>query len=651
VTDCPANPPKPHETGSTSGDATSVARSSWTAELRALIAILLQGWLLVGRLPRVVAEVWRAFVPGGGGLTDRDFWAFGPMDAGFRPAYRQIANAFRQCGRFGYTWHEGLGMPLGMRMYNNLVTYRLLDWLGTRRMQAIGYLLMLGAAAALAAAHLHPALAILVTVLLAGSPFLISSYTHQGKPESFWWGVGLLAVATGLSGHLLTAALLWTLIAFSSLATSVMLALFAGPILLLHAVRGDAWLVLLLGVAPGILKHTWRAVAMWRAGFLTRFAGEQARVWKRPWLPQLDETLRAAPFILAVTIAAASTGRSLEAALLLVPVLAFYWSNSRLICINDPSSFSLAFWILGFAFAATAGSTPAVLLMLAYAYSHPGLFAFPPYVFFRYAEPNVLQRWRTAFQPRVEQYPGLEPTALPQPPELVTLLSRIRDGERCLFESDGDLRTQSRFRGLLVWTDEFLPSRHIEIANGVYAMFLERELTERHLLPFRGDQMPADEMDRICETLGVACVIAFRPETIAALRDHGYEDCGSVTLTDLPDFRAIVGTPRQTITLLRRPTPTGVVEPHAACTWEGNTLSWYAATPGTYLVKHRWAAGFQATIERMAAAGSSDSTENTTFDPLNLEPYQPFPDVPTTFIRLDVATPGRVLLTYSPSMW
>ena len=91
-------------------------------------------WPLIFNIPKTLRIVFEAFRSGGFGVADRDFWAFSRMDAGFRPWYTKIANDYNSQGRFGYVWDDGLGMPLGVRIYNNWGTYKLLHLLGQRWM-------------------------------------------------------------------------------------------------------------------------------------------------------------------------------------------------------------------------------------------------------------------------------------------------------------------------------------------------------------------------------------------------------------------------------------------------------------------------------------------------------------------------------------
>ena len=150
-------------------------------------AVGIYTWPLIFKIPKTLRVVFEAFRPGGFGVADRDFWAFNRSDAGFRPWYTKIANDYHSQGRFGYVWDDGLGMPLGVRIYNNWGTYKLLHLLGHRWMMALGYVLMILAIIILVSLHFGILIGILAGVIAAGSPLLIVSYTHFGKPEMFWW--------------------------------------------------------------------------------------------------------------------------------------------------------------------------------------------------------------------------------------------------------------------------------------------------------------------------------------------------------------------------------------------------------------------------------------------------------------------------------
>jgi len=603
-------------------------------EALALLRILGSGWGTVLCWPRTLATLVGVL---GGGESRRlpgGLWAFSKMDAGFRPAYNKIARAFAAGGRLGYEWHDGLGMPLGARAYNNLVTYTVLRLLGTRRMQAVGYVLMVAASGWVCGLAFGGWMGVAVALLAAGSPLIVGCYTHLGKPETLWWGFvpGLTFLA--LSGEACWAGLWWSLLAWVSLPASVMVALLLGPVAVFEAVRDHSVLLWLAGASPGLAKHVVRVVGMWRGGMLQRLVSEQARIWKRPWRPRADEMIVCLPFAASVVLSAWASDDWWRGGLLLLSTVGLFWANYRIICLNDSTSYFLGFWTIGLSLATVAHAPLGGAALLLFAYSHPGFFAFPPYVSFSYAEPQVLERWHTEYRGQVTQYPGLRALPLPQPEELMSFVRHIPDGARCLFESDGDPRTQSRFRAFRVWLEDVLPQRRIELANGEYTTILEPLLAQKYLVRFNTEQMRADEIAWLCRLLGVSHVLAFRDVMLERLRGVGFEVVATVNLRTLTEFREIVGTPRETLTLLGHPASPGVIEPGAECRWGRNSLSWEAQAGCDYVIRYRWAKGFRA-------------RQNGTVLPVT--PTEAVAGLPLRFMRVRAPATGPVMLEYHGS--
>lgn len=148
-------------------------------ELAAFAVIGLHGWPLLFKLPCTLRVLFEALRPGGFGIAASDFWAFSQIDAAFRPWYSEIARDYHTQGRFGYVWDDGLGMSLDVRIYNNLTTYKLLHWLGARRMMASGYLLMVVMLALWCGWRFNPWVGIAVGVLAAGGSLIVGTITYQ----------------------------------------------------------------------------------------------------------------------------------------------------------------------------------------------------------------------------------------------------------------------------------------------------------------------------------------------------------------------------------------------------------------------------------------------------------------------------------------
>jgi hypothetical protein len=597
------------------------------------VCISIYAWPLILKLPYTLRSVYEAFRPDGGNLAEKDFWAFGPRDAGFRPWYLKIARDYHTQGRFGYVWDDGLGMPLGARIYNNLATYNLLYWLGTRRMMGLGFIIMVVSCALLIGWQINLWVGLVVGVLGAGSPLLIGSYTHLGKPEVFWWGFAVPTIFFLLSGSPLLAGLLWSLIACANLSVSVMLALVLGfPILFL--LSGGELFLLMLGTLPGIIKHGTRGIYMWRTGFLTSLASEQSRLWKRPWYPLSLEVVVWLPFMASIALSAYASQQIVVGGALLLSTLGLYWVNFRVIYLNDEQSFHLALWVIGLCYAAATHSIFALLPIIALTYIRPSLCGFPNIELESVtSKPNSWHQRLHRAKLQMQYYPRINPISFYQPPQLAAFFACIPDQVRILLESDGDPRSGSRFRGFEQWMEHFLPTRQVDLANEMYTRFVEPELVDQYLTNFNADKMSIMEMKTLCQALGVSYVITHSSSTKEALEDIGFVSIAQVDLVELSSFRSLFAVPPVMLSLLKNPEDVTVISPAVSWKRSGNDLSWNGKAGQTYLVRYRYHTQFLA---------SQDHHQ------IPVERYMPLNEIPCCFVQVRAVIDGQIVLKFCP---
>ncbi len=595
-----------------------------------LIIVGVYSWPLMFKLPHTLYALYQAFRPGGAGISDKNFWAFGRVDAGFRPWYTKIAQDYLTQGRFGYVWDDGLGMPLGARIYNNFITYRLLFWLGTRRMMALGFVVMVLFSSLIVSYGFNPWVGVIVALLAVGSPLLVGSYTHLGKPEVFWWGIAIPAVFLMLSGNVFVAGLLWSVIAWANLSVSVMPMLLLGPALL-FLLPFPGLLALALGALPGVIKHGMRGIYMWRSDFLANVIGEQSQLWKRPWYPTVTELLWWLPFAVSIMASAYALQQPLVGGMLLLVGVGLYWINFRFFYLNDVQGFHLAFWVIGLCYAATAQSLPALLAILAMTYVRPDYCGFPIAGDAPSQDVSLLQRRLRKIRVQMQSYPALMPTPLPQPPSLMTFFNRIPNGARILIESDGDPRTESKFQAFWQWTEEFLPRRQVDLANEIYTRLVEAELVDRYLNRFNAEKMSAQEMASLCRVLGVSYVVAHSRMTTESLESVGFVSIVQVDLAELNEFRAIVPTPPVILTLLRNLEEITVIDPAVAWQRSGNELAWDARAGQTYVVRYCYNAQFRA---------HQDGRE------VDIEPLKPIDNIHLQFMQVGAILDGRIVMKF-----
>lgn len=589
----------------------------------AFLMVGLHGWLLVFRIPRTLRVVFEALRPGGYGISDADLWAFREMDAGFRPWYNKVARDYYTQGRFGYGWDDGLGVPLGPRIYSNWVTYRLLHWLGLRRLLAIGYLMLLISSAGLCGWYFGPWVGVAIGVLMAGSPLIAVSYT-VAKPEVFWWGPAVLFVFAAFSGKGLLAGLLWSILAFANLPVSAMLAMLLGPALFFSSLSSNSFFGLIIGVLPGAIKCALRIIHMWRSGFLMSVVSEQSRLWKRPWHPISFEYAWWFPFILSVAASCYTSQQFITGGLILIFAVGLHWANYRIIFMNDERSFHLVFMAIGLGYAVAARSIAGLYGIIFFAYCHPP-------IYYEAVWQKCWPDWRNAWQ-LIKSYLEVAPMRLPQPAPLIRFLNQIPDGARFLMESDGDYRTGSRFRRFLQWTDEILPHRQVDLVNELITRVVEPELSVRYLNHFNASKMNAQVMGQICQVLGVSHVVAFTEATVNALKTIDYQLIAQVDLRQLDQQSRNVIRPPGALALLQAPLPTTVIDP--AVRWErkGNVLTWTAKAGQSYIVRYRYHPNFRAYQNGLT---------------LEVEPLKPIMEIPLTFMRVKAIADGPIALRFT----
>jgi len=593
----------------------------------------LHGWLLVLKLPYTIWAVFRSFRPGGFGIPDKDFWAFGSSDAGFRPWYNKIARDYHSQGRFGYVWDDGLGMSLGARIYNNLATYKLLYWFGTRRMMALGYLLMILTTILVTNWGFGLWIGLLVGILVAGSPLIVGAYTHLGKPDVFWWSLAIPVTFAVFSGNALLAGLLWSAAAWLSLSVSVMLILLLGLVLLVTmALPGDLS-ALLLGFTPGMVKHGIRGFYMWRAGFMISLKSEQSRLWKRPLYPAIDELLMWFPFGLSVLVSAYLSKDMLVGGLIVFAGIGLYWANFRIIYFSDAQSFHLAFWVIGLCYVVKTESLTGLLLMLLLVYSRARTCGIPicedecsdatdPW------QRRLYNSWKI-----MQNYPSLVPALIPKPNELINFFMNIPDGSRVIAESDGDPRTASKFRNFWQWSEEILPFRQVDLVNEIYTHGVEPELVDRYLTRFNAEQMTSQEMGEVCKVLGVSYVVVHTITTMESLKGAGYHYVAHIDMSPLTHFRQIVHTPPVTLSLLRNPSAVAVIEPASHWVRRGNELIWEAKAGQIYMIRYRFHSEFKAQQQGKMLA---------------VKPVQPIGELPLRFMQVKAIADGPLILKLHP---
>lgn len=591
------------------------------------------GFALIARYPAIIRQLIGAFRRGGAGVANAEFAAFGPIDLGFRSWYQKIAHDYEVRGRFGFAWDDGLGMPLGPRIYNNLVTYWVLGRLGSRSMMSLGYGLLLMSTAVVLALLMGP-WAMLVVPALAVSPVLVAGYTHRGKPESFWWFGALAGLAAGYAGYGLPAGLIWSALAFVNLPVAIMSALVGGPALVIRSWGSGSLGWLILGVTPGAIKVLVRLHYMKRQGFLSSLVSEQARLWKRGFRPTRSEVAILAPFAVGVLTPALQGDNILASALLAASGAGLYWMNYRLYYLNDPQSHWLAMWTSGMAFSAALGSWAGVLMMCVFAFTAPVFLG----IVVKSRLPQSSDPWRRrAATARLQfrRYPALQPLSRVRPPRVMEFFESIPDNQRVLAETAGDPRSGSILRPFWTWTEEFLPERGVDLGNEMYTRIVEPDLMDNYLSRFNGFELAGDRMRRLADGLGASHVLAYQTKTVDSLCSNGFFELARVDLAPLKEFRTLLKVPPIELVLLARNRPSAVIAPVTPFEIARSTFTWWGRQGSTYIIRYRYHRHF------VALQGAKY---------LEVEPISVFSELNLNFMSVTVPEEGRVRLIYRPPL-
>lgn len=552
--------------------------------------------------------------------------AFGPYDFAFRGWYAKLAHDFRARGRFGYAWDDGLGLALGTRCYNNWATYALLGWLGTRRMCAVGYVLMVLAVAFCAALFLGPAWAVLFGLCTAASPRIITAYTHMGKPEMVWWPLAAFALALLWAGHSVYAAALWSVLAWCNLPCAIGLALYGGVLALASAILHDQFLFFTLALVPGATKMALRLYYMWRSGAMTSIARLQYGLVRFPkWfaLPERRQLL----FFIVPMLCAAWASHSPLPLVVCVNALLIYWINYRVIYFNDDQVVSLCMLLLPLTACLWAGSAVGLVFVFMRAFplfcelectwKYPQI---EPYEEFE----KTLATNFPCFLPVAEDAPEFQP--------LRAFFDAIPDNCRIVAEYDADPYA-SALRPLLDWTEHFLPRRNIDIVSEIYICFHNRELADKLLPSFSPAALSPPDLSAVMQQIGASVFIAFSESSAEALRQAGFTQLSQVDMRACPKAALLLRNPCDMLYALAAPVSASVIDVQPEYRLSGSSLRWQARQGISYVIRYNANSNF------IASQGSAR---------LPVEEYRPFPNVNTRFMRITAKTDAEIVLWFRP---
>jgi hypothetical protein len=542
-------------------------------------------------LVRVARALW---VPGASARGG--FHAFGDRDAGFRGWYRKIAADQRACGRAGYVWDDGLGLPMNPRFYNNAGTYLPYGVLGERAYAAASILLFTGLIAGAHALAGAPWTGAAAALLLLASPLFLGAQLHYGKPEILWWAPLVPLVLAGWHGHWLLAGVIFTIVALANFAVAFLAGVTCVLLALLFWPGVGAVGMLALGMAPGLLKTAVRLVPFLRSGLLGALAGEQSDAAgpRRGVGARLLAGVRAPGFLIyaafylaGLALIVVSGGLGAAYAAFGAAALAFFLAGQSAFYLNDPQSFWMWHLALLGGMSALSPSWGGVAGVLLLAYIHPRVLGFP------LPEPPARAPglWADAVRAtrQLAAFPALEPVGRDElRAPLLRLLAGVPAGTRVLLEPSADGREMGGYRTLMLVCDEELPAGGVEVVPDEYVRAYHPRLYGEVLARFRAGT-PAEELVETARVLGAGHVLAYTPALVRALEGAGFARAAVLDPAGLPArTRELLRLPPAVLVLLRAPAGEGVLSPAAPLERKGNALRWEARGGTSYLVRYAW---------------------------------------------------------------
>lgn len=568
---------------------------------------------------------------------NKSFYMLSTFELWTRTYYEKLVQNFREVGRFGYVWDEGLGIPMGPRSYNNFATYMLYGILSPRCFSLLSIGSYLVGVLAIGLYVGHPLQSVFVVVILLGSPAILFSLVgYMIKPEVIWWSLSLLALAAALE-HLwmIVWPVLGILLIVNTPVAAILGAMLAGLWLWSWGVTGVVPIsYAMLWAGPGVFKQIWRCWYGYRDGFLHAVAGEQKRVRRQRRSILNDVIYLTGWFFLPIMLTSLSDWK--QGIVLGGVGLAFYLGNYHIVKIADNVTVLVVLTSLVTVSVLVSGEILGLIGVALFVYAHP----------FNYAA-GILktgrgesiqqvksQEWQTrlnAMSELLKSYPWFAPLPQPHPEALVALFNRIPNGARVLLESEGDGRGGGRFVSLRNWAASLLYSRQIELVNQTFLVrTVEPQLADIYLDYFTIKRLQPESMLQVCEKLGGSYVIAFTPETTSALEKVGFEHIMTVTYTDYAETASYLNMPKTDVTLLAY-SETSIMSPPVVWERQGNRVTWEANAGQIYTLRYRFHPNFEA------KQGSSY---------LEIEPFHVFDDLPLQFMKIQAMEDGPIQIKF-----
>jgi hypothetical protein len=556
-------------------------------------------WLLP-RPPATLVALVRALLPRATG--GEPLHAFGPRDLHVRGWYEKIASDQRRFGRVGYVWDDGFGLSLGPRFYNNFLTFWLYGALGARAYTALSVVVYLGVALALFAAHSALAMGAVLVVMLAASPLFLGAQFHLGKPEILWWVLGLGCYALAFDHAWLAAGVLFSALAIANFSAAFFTGVGLAALVALARPGADAFGLLAVGAAPGLIKTALRLTAALRARFVQRILEEQddvhgaSRSLLQRFTPLASDRHAMYLGLLGVASALVTIGHPQGgiAAGTIAAAAVVYALSSSAIYLADPPTLWMWHMSLLVAAAAVSPSWTAVLGILVFVYPHPLLAGTPASVAALPGESRLASLARRGAE-ALAAYPGFAPWSSSRVRGAAgALFADVPDGARVLVETRSADRNAGGYRALLLLWDNVAPERGIEVLPDEYVRIANPRAFRSLLARFNADA-DAGTLRLVLERAGATHVFATTREFSDALAAAGAPVVARLEPGEVAGaLRGAIDVPSDGVAV-HAVEGTGVLAPPAPIARRSRSLTWMARADTRYLVRYAFDRNFVAT--------------------------------------------------------
>jgi len=603
------------------------------------------------RWPQMIWRLNRVLI----GRYDFPVFAFTPRDAYLRTYYSKLVRNFRDVGRMGYVWDEGLGFPMGSRFGSNMITYLIYGAVSPRVFSLVSLLSFIFAVVISGIVVGQSILMVVIVLMLVSSPPIIFSIAaHRVKPEMLWWSLTIPIFLAALSHNWPLAWVMLSVLLLANTTVSVIIGFMLSGPWLWSAIQGLFYLdwsltILLVGLAIR-LGRFWYA---YRAGNLEATMKEQQTSKKNSakpkssshhsWLLLVLELLKTeVKFLLYLLVA--SFGYLPQGLALGFPLFILYAVNELWVKIADSVSFHIVFTCTLIAMVLYSGEWIGLVPLFLFLYEKPFATAWEiggkkqrDLLHKQYLQTikDYPTRGKIEFFSRLgRDYPWISPMPLPSSPAMVEMFQKIPDGSRIMMESKGDPRQGGKLTWFHDWTHEFLPARQIEFLNHTFVnRMLDPLLAERYLNRFEVPHLKPTIIHRVCCELGVSHVITFTQETTAALKELGYLEIMTLPYVAYADLADTLNMPEIDLALLANYESTGILSPDVIWSRHKNTISWEAEKDKTYVLRYHFHPHF------VARQGDQQ---------LKIEPQIVFDDLSLRFMNIRATQDGILTVTFVP---